>query len=217
MSLYRHRLAQIQIMRGVAAMAVVFAHAVDLAVDNTNQFGRSYIANFLFLDNFGAIGVDFFFVISGFVMARSSHGLNGMRNTIGFLVDRITRIAPLYYLATIIKVFCILLVGGSVSPKSLTNALIFIPLVDVTNYNFPPLSVGWTLSFEFTFYAFLSIFIFLRCTNRAIQLVIALFTLVLLGILFYPKKILIILIKKTNIFELKQFILYYLAWSLKFF
>ena len=65
------RLRSIDMVRGLAALAVVFAHVDD-------RFAV------------GAAGVDFFFVVSGFVMAHVSRN----RTPAQFLEDRAWRIFP---------------------------------------------------------------------------------------------------------------------------
>jgi exopolysaccharide production protein ExoZ len=73
------RIYSIQFLRGVAAFLVVTTHAL-------NEFGIKVA---------GAVGVDLFFAISGFVMYYVT--ADGVRN---FLVRRAIRILPLYYLVT---------------------------------------------------------------------------------------------------------------------
>ena len=70
------RLRSIQVLRGIAAMAVVAHHAFDGP-------------------RLGAAGVDLFFVISGFIMATCT----GARSPGQFLADRAWRIYPLWLIA----------------------------------------------------------------------------------------------------------------------
>ena len=65
------RLRSVQVLRGIAAMAVVAHHA----------FSGTRI---------GAAGVDLFFVISGFIMATCGRD----RRPLEFLADRAWRIYP---------------------------------------------------------------------------------------------------------------------------
>lgn len=96
----------------------------------------------------GAQGVDIFFVISGFLMAHimESKKYNG----IDFFLSRYLRIAPAYYLVTLVN---------------LVFGFAFLPTVEHVFYSFiflsrfwpnglePILTVGWTLEYEFIFYA----------------------------------------------------------------
>src|SRR5438309_11551486 len=76
----------IQYLRGFVAMMVVWHHSVELLGN-----GRG----------FGASGVDLFFVISGFIMMVSTdRGVSPGT----FLQNRIIRVVPLYWCATLLIV-----------------------------------------------------------------------------------------------------------------
>jgi peptidoglycan/LPS O-acetylase OafA/YrhL len=64
------KLASIQVLRGLAAVLVVHAHAVDAQIGL--GIGQSIYQQWFFLENFGAVGVDIFFVISGFIMTLTA-------------------------------------------------------------------------------------------------------------------------------------------------
>ncbi len=79
-------IASIQYLRGAAAIAVVIFHQFQ---------GRAYG-----LFDLGKYGVDLFFVISGFLMVAMTESRE--TTPIGFLKDRIVRIVPLYWTATLV-------------------------------------------------------------------------------------------------------------------
>lgn len=118
------KIISIQYLRAVAALSVVGAHT--------------------FL-NFGAEGVDLFFVISGFIMCYVIH--NTDKNYKCFLIDRYLRIAPMYYLITIVFVLC----GFSevTSFHQVIQTITFLKYYESA----PLLSIGWTLEYEFAFYS----------------------------------------------------------------
>ena len=120
----RLKLRSIQVLRGVAAMAVVVHHAFP---------GRTQL---------GAAGVDLFFVISGFIMATSASG----RQPLEFLADRAWRIYPMWLIA--------LAPWLLISPQTPLEVVRGITLWPVFGDQFlnPALGVGWTLSFELVFY-----------------------------------------------------------------
>lgn len=149
----RGQLEGIQVARALAAMLVVGVHTVDLAkfrhVRHEDQLG--WLSDGRFYSDFGASGVDFFFVISGFVMAMVL--MQPVERSPGsFLNDRFIRIVPFYWL---ISFFALIQTCWLARPLELGNlaiSLSLLPLLDPENFTLPVLFVGWTLAFEFAFY-----------------------------------------------------------------
>jgi exopolysaccharide production protein ExoZ len=112
------------------------------------------VALFHFQTSFviGAAGVDIFFVVSGFIM-----GYRGVQERPKeFLINRLIRIVPLYWLFTL--VMCAASLVGVFSrftfdAESLFKSLFFIPYFDATGNIWPLMVVGWTLNVEIFFYA----------------------------------------------------------------
>lgn len=140
----QNRIDSIQALRGFAAMLVVLFHyrfEFDSALHG--------MADFLFRNGF--IGVDLFFLISGFIVFYVSNDLNkGYVSSKEFLIKRFCRIIPLYYIITI-----------SVSGSSLESwmetirSMLFIPSGKNEQgpfYGYARLDVGWTLNYEIFFY-----------------------------------------------------------------
>lgn len=129
----------------MAAALVVGAHAVDTAT--RSGFDVGWAAG---LSSAGASGVDLFFVISGFVMA---HGLARFpADAATFLGRRLARIAPLFLIASgaylLINPF-----DEAFAWQSVIHSLTIVPVADGQVFHPPALYVGWTLAFEFAFYA----------------------------------------------------------------
>lgn len=124
------KLRSIQVLRGIAACAVVILHAVPNAGEPLGNVG------------YGAAGVDLFFVISGFIMANVAQG----RTAGEFMRDRLWRIYPLWWIAVLPWLFMV--------PRGPTAALASASLwpIYAGDYYVPVLKVGWTLSFELLFY-----------------------------------------------------------------
>lgn len=133
----------LQALRFVAAALVVYAHAVDWAIYNGL---RPYIAETR-MENVGAIGVDLFFVISGFIITLTAARARAPGQ---FLRDRFLRVAPVYWLLSIPAVIISMMTVGLSPARVLTTAL-FWPVWG--RFAPPYLAVGWTLSFEMLFYA----------------------------------------------------------------
>lgn len=129
----------LQWLRALAATLVVARH---VAVHATGAHGPAF--------DVGQIGVDIFFVISGFVIYLTGRNLEWHV----FARRRVARIVPLYWLATIAAVLATARSFGE--PYWLSNALsafLFIPAHDTARTIWPPVMAGWTLNFEMYFYA----------------------------------------------------------------
>ncbi len=148
------KLPNIQILRAVAALAVVFYHD---GIETTNicaSIGMPCNYDFWV----GGFGVPLFFIISGFIMVMTSWNSFGRPGApLDFIKRRITRIVPLYWLITSIAV-----IGIIISP-SMLNVPVLDPLYIAASYLFWPVTringlvrpianLGWTLNLEMMFY-----------------------------------------------------------------
>lgn len=145
------RLDGVDLLRGVAALGVVLAHAVDTAEGGAAATGL-FLPLIPAANDFGASGVDLFFVISGFVMAHAIARADGAPTAAAFFRRRVQRIMPLFLIASLF--YTVLLVAGGFVPaiSGLLNTVTLVPLFDMGAYSVPPLFVGWTLAFEAAFY-----------------------------------------------------------------
>ncbi|RZT04593.1 exopolysaccharide production protein ExoZ [Duganella sp. CF402] len=139
----------IHALRAIAALLVVLHHAFQRG----NALGLTQLQF-----EFGAWGVDLFFVISGFVMAKGVQGRQGWQAASGFIGRRLARVVPLYWAATLLltMVYFVLpqLFGNlSIAPGDLPRSLLFWPYEDGRGLVRPIVSQGWTLIFEMFFYA----------------------------------------------------------------
>jgi exopolysaccharide production protein ExoZ len=152
-------LVGVQVLRGVAAMLVVLAHATQM-VQGRLGFGE--------ILHFGASGVDIFFPISGFVMVITTYKHWGKAGVaLDFLARRLIRIVPLYWAATLLKLLATLALPALTSYPVLdawhvTASFLFLPAWNADHLAFPLLPVGWTLNFEMFFYALFTIVLSLR-------------------------------------------------------
>jgi len=163
-------LNNVQGLRAIAAMMVVFAH-------------QPAFLKVIGIPPTGIGGVDLFFVISGFIMVYTSAD----RHASDFARDRIARIVPIYWLLTG-AVFAVailapaLVKGTSASLADLGMSVLFIPFEKPSGAMQPVLFVGWTLNYEMFFYALFTLGLCFR--NRSVGLLFtacALFTLVVIG------------------------------------
>lgn len=181
------KLNSIQFLRAVAALLVVYVHSIDLQMG----FGVSKQQNFFHLQNFGAIGVDLFFVISGFIITYVANKYTGAEQGFQFLAKRFRRINPAYYVASIlffgISVLPTIIDGKSpaISIDRTTNSLIDTFLIIPTGGNMliysPLLAIGWSLAFEWLFYFLFFLLIVMKTRNKPILFGLLITGLVALG------------------------------------
>jgi exopolysaccharide production protein ExoZ len=170
------QLPSIQILRAIAACAVMFAHAWP----TLRVFGaQDSIPNFIL----GASGVDLFFVISGFIMVYSSEPLFGCRDAPRrFLGRRLLRIVPLYWIMTTLVLFGHhFKIPTNSSAAHVIGSYFFVPIATPGGTAEPLLGVGWTLNYEMFFYVIFAAFVALP--RRA---AVPLLTIVLIGISYMP-------------------------------
>jgi len=184
------KLNSIQFLRGVAALLVVYAHSMSYQT----QIAISAQQKFYHLDTFGCIGVDLFFVISGFIIMYVSSHATGFSQGISFLVKRFSRINPVYYIATILYIgvyFPWLQTQGKTIEESikqigleLSDSILIFPTSSTVDSFSPLLTVGWTLAFEWLFYGLFLFLILLNVKRKAFFLLIAIGCLVFIGRMF---------------------------------
>jgi peptidoglycan/LPS O-acetylase OafA/YrhL len=85
----------VQVLRFIAATSVVIFHAVGTAMKHIP--GQSAFGYGIF--RHGDLGVDIFFVISGFIIFHSTYLVR--TSSLDFLLRRLQRIVPIYWLFTL--------------------------------------------------------------------------------------------------------------------
>jgi peptidoglycan/LPS O-acetylase OafA/YrhL len=141
------RLEGVQFGRGIAACLVVLYHAGRMLA-LPQYVGHEWAAKSLFA--FGNIGVDFFFVLSGFIILYVHERDIGRPERLGhYLWRRVTRIYPVYWVITAFIVALAILKRDWVllTFQHVVSSVFLIP----SDRN-PILDVGWTLTHEVLFY-----------------------------------------------------------------
>ncbi len=145
-------LESLQYLRGIAAMMVVYYHA---------QVQIEQVVGLSTMPAAGGSGVDIFFVLSGFVMWWTTQGRQPSAGD--FLLKRVIRIAPPYWLFTLlagaIALFLPqLLRSTQFDALHLGMSLLFLPWWNPTVPPTDPVALtpvivpGWTLNVEMAFY-----------------------------------------------------------------
>lgn len=161
----RGKFGTIEIGRGIASALVVFHHAGNIMAQprfyNAEPFGQHF-------RNFN-VGVDFFFVLSGFIIAWIHWDDIGQKGRLGsYARKRFLRIYPPYWgvLFPLILLYLLFPNAGVPSQRDPVNTILSIFLLPYTSE--PVLGVAWTLTHEIFFYAIFALMIFLGRKSLAI-------------------------------------------------
>ncbi len=161
------RIAPIQWLRVLAATLVLLMHASDMIESGPVAVTGKLMPSIPNLSTFGASGVDLFFVISGFVMAQSLSTSD--HNPWPFLAKRWLRIVPLF--ACVSAVY-MMIMHDALTVQAAIMSITVLPIFDGAGYHAPALYPGWTLGFEFVFYAVVAAA--MRAPRRRIETLLAL-------------------------------------------
>lgn len=143
-------------LRGIAVIVVILYHS------KIKFFGAEPFSG-------GYIGVDIFFVISGFVMIYTQ-AINP-KSILTFYKSRILRIVPIYWLITIFIIIIYFLFPNifktfTIDIKSSISSFLFIS--QLFNNSFPIINLGWTLEWEMLFYLIFGISLYFKSLNKII-------------------------------------------------
>jgi len=145
------KLDWVQGLRGIAVLLVVLTHG-RFFLDGTPNEG---LASALFLP--GAMGVDLFFLVSGFIMVYTTRNASGPRQAALFAAKRLARIWPAYAVVTLAWIF--IKRDGLWffdDPERLQALFQSLTLRPVTPQDAPffglVFPLAWTLAFEMYFY-----------------------------------------------------------------
>jgi exopolysaccharide production protein ExoZ len=188
----------VQYMRAIAALLVVMSHA--------GVKGAQYSNDPLHWFNVGGIGVDLFFIISGYIMCHTAS--NRKINFLGFMKARFLRILPLYWFLTSLALVIYLIfpdkINSSGGNTNVIASYTLFPTEDkYLNQN------GWTLSYEFFFYFIFSFCLFSNSKLKYLIPVGMITILFILGELLTPKNFQLNFITNSLLLEFSFGILAY--------
>jgi exopolysaccharide production protein ExoZ len=140
---------------------VIFIHAASDGAPRISVI--NYANSFYNLKYWGVIGVDLFYAISGFIMTIVIPSYLGKDGWKTFLIKRIVRILPLYYLITLFDIALALYKHHrAFDVIKLLKSLFFIPFFDSPKFVNPYVGVGWSLSYEIYFYLLICLLLVLK-------------------------------------------------------
>ena len=152
------KLNGIEACRGIAALLVVLRHATIMLADPVGHHALPFGGLFLF----GRAGVEFFFVLSGFIIMYVHQGDIGAPSSFaGFWRKRVFRIYPPYWIAT--AMLGAILVFSPTRDRAEQDLMhVFASITLLPEMHWPILDVGWSLRHEMLFYLLFSIVILNR-------------------------------------------------------
>jgi len=179
------RFYSLQVIRGLAAVSVLLFHVERY----TKSLGGETVSIFNYVPFVFGQGAFWFFEISGFIMAY----LIDRRTNRNFLLQRVIRIYPPYFLAVITAIVLQVMLLGfySVSRLDLAKALTLLPMGQITYI----LRVEWSLTYEiflsqFNLYFIMGGFVYYinkrkKVKNKYVNFIIMTVSLMSYILLFY--------------------------------
>lgn len=148
----KDRINEIDLLRFIAAISVVFFHYTfrGYAADSMSIVPFLEVA---FFSKYGFVGVELFFMISGFVILMTA----SKGNLRSFLISRIVRLYPAFWVACTITFLVIIIFGKPYYSASfgqyLSNLTMFSGFFKIPSID----GVYWSLFVEIQFYFFIGL------------------------------------------------------------
>lgn len=149
----RRTICSVQALRAFAAILVLTGHLIE---DIAHRFDPAAIA---LMRLPWLSGVDIFFAISGFIMVHTCWADFAREGAAkDFMVQRLIRIVPMYFLFTSAMVAVVLAYPSALGetrnePAQIVSSYLFFPYRRAAGEIQPVLATGWTLNYEMYFYA----------------------------------------------------------------
>lgn len=159
----KERFLWLEALRGLAAIWVLLHHADSTVTAFIGSLDSKYVSS-------GWLGVDFFFILSGFIISFSTRDSSrNQRNLSSYLLSRFLRIY-LPYLPVGLGMYLAYTIFPEVSASNrdigLLTSITLIPTFEKTALN-----VAWTLKYEMLFYLIFSSYFFGRFFHFAVMFV----------------------------------------------
>ena len=163
----RTRLAALDGLRLVAALAVlVYHYTVAWRIDGV-RLPEYFLPTTVHISIYGFLGVELFFLISGFVICMSSWG----RSVGQFFASRVSRLYPAYWAAVLLTGTVALIYPlrggiGDADRPSIVDILVNLTMLQQPLGHDPVDSVYWTLFIELKFYLIMALVLLRGLTYR---------------------------------------------------
>ncbi len=167
----KYRFYEIDLFRFLAAMSVVMYHYTYRGFAAGDYSPIEFpVMGLIF--KYGYLGIDLFFIISGFVILMTA--LN--RDSSHFVISRVIRLYPAYWFSVTLTFICILIYQGpqysATFQQYLVNLTMIHSFVGVKHID----AVYWTLLVELRFYLLIFLLLMIKQIHR-IQLFLFVWTM----------------------------------------
>lgn len=142
------RLELLDYGRFFAAIAVVAFHYTFNGIANGKISSITHISSIIDVTKYGYLGVEFFFMISGYVIFLSAKN----RSASEFAVNRAVRLYPAYWFCILFTSFFAFFWGGDLMSVDLAQIIINFSMIQSLLGVAHVDGVYWTLVYEITFY-----------------------------------------------------------------
>ncbi len=159
----------LQALRAFAALLVVLYHT-NISIFRTARYWPDQPFGPAF--NFGHAGVEFFFVLSGFIIFAAHRRDIGVEHKLApFLWKRFRRIYPVYWVMLALVVPLYFLVPSFGSPVLREPGVLFdsVLLLHLFGHNAVVLTVSWTLFHEVLFYGVFALLVLNRTLGAVVM------------------------------------------------
>lgn len=182
------KIGSVNALRFIAAIFVVFYHFAFVYYNTELSYVDVPILRYLF--QYGYLGVDIFFIISGFVISLSAEG----RGAYGFFKSRIGRLYPMFWVSAIVTSL-FLLFGGYLIHSDLSWSRFWVNMTMIPTILFDKSSIDfldgsyWTLAIEMKFYFVIFLLLIFKQFKRIENFSIFLSFIILLSAIFSNIKV----------------------------
>jgi peptidoglycan/LPS O-acetylase OafA/YrhL len=159
------------VLRGIAAAAVVVFHCGSILAQP--EYGGEVL--FGGVTVYGKLGVNLFFLLSGFIILKAHQIDLGRRGSLPrYAFRRLIRIFPIYWIVLTLNIMVSTTgLGGpdfSWAPENIASAYVLVPLSGEVSL---PLKVAWSLFYEIRFYLVFALALALTMLSKRLLLWLA--------------------------------------------
>lgn len=164
----RHRLTEIDGLRGIAAIVVMLFHYFFIQFPSF-ELGKPF--------HYGYMGVSLFFIISGYVIFMS---IQGSMSVVDFIQRRMIRLYPTYWACLLLTILVMMGVGTHQEILSIDNILLNLTMFQRFIGGQDIDGAYWTLAVEWMFYLTVALLIYFGKVNKILEFFIGVIILVLI-------------------------------------